>query len=184
MPDSITEIAHDIFSRCVSLISVDTSEQVFAKFKYDDQYLIISNFARQYFARQYNTNNIYTKKEINQYKNFIILTKDKLLSILTVNLQLEQQKGRAVYRRKSNEQVIEEFIKTYVLSIIQNKPLLYFMCYNMDNAFTVNELDWLIKISCEIGEIEITTLLLEYKNNHIGYIDPLDEFNLDDHKTK
>ncbi len=50
----------------------------------------------------------------------------------------------------------------------------------MDNAFTANELDELIKVSTEIGEVETTCLLMGYEHNHFGDWNYLDNLNLDE----
>lgn len=168
IPDSLLKIGYNVFFACDNLINVNTSEQVFAKFKYDDQYLIVSNFARQYYS-----NNIYTKNEINKYKNFIMIAKEKIL--LLKNNSINE---KIIYAWPESK---EEKIKKYIISIIQNKELLNFMCNNMENAFTVKELDELIKVSVEIGEVETTALLMDYKNNLFEFQKPLDNdnFNLE-----
>lgn len=164
LPEGIN-ISCGPFNECTGLINVRTSEKIFSRFTYDTQILIISNF-----VRQYNTNNIYTEEEINRYKIFIKLIKNRTF------------KGYELYSRKSRKEIIKE----YMTIIIQNKELLYFMCNNMDNAFTTKEVDELIKLSVEIGELETTTLLINYKNNHFGFQKPLDndELNLTDYSKE
>lgn len=169
LPKNI-KIGYNAFYGCTNLINVNANEQVFNKLCYDDQYLIISNF-----IRQYNNNNIYTEDDINKYIKFILLTKKQLLQMIETVIQDIQKYGSSWF---------ENSIEEYLSRILQNKPLLYFMCNNMDNAFISTEIDELIKLSVKIGEVETTALLLEYKDKHFGYTNPLDEYNLDDNKTK
>lgn len=166
IPDNVLDIEYATFWDCTNLINVKASEQTFEKFKYDDQYLVVSNFARQYYS-----NNIYTEEEKNRYKNFITIAKKKFL-LLKNNLIKENIMN--MYSSKSREEIIRE----YIISIIQNKPLLQFMFDEMDNVFTASELIELIRLSVEIHETEITAFLMDYKERHFGHENPLDNDDL------
>lgn len=159
IPKNVAEINYLTFGNCINLINVQTSEQIFNKINYEEQYLFTSNFARQYY-----TNNIYNDNDINRYKHFIIIAKKQLLLKLNEILKIKKYCIEA-----EGKELIEKFLKCYILPIIQNKELLYFMCNNMNNAFTTKEVDELIKLSIEMGEIETTGFLLDYKNNHFGF---------------
>lgn len=164
-----------IFMGCYNLINLNASKQVFSKLNYDDQCLIVSNF-----IRQYNANNIYTEDDINKYKEFIMLTKERMLSEVILSCFVRDENGEIAYICKINSK--EELLKRIVSPIINNKLLLQFMKNNnIDNILTAEEIDNLIHISSKIGEVETTALLLEYKNKHFEYANPLNEFNLGDY---
>lgn len=71
------------------------------------------------------------------------------------------------------------------ISLIKGNFLLDVM-HNGNISFTAQQLDELIKLSVEIGEVETTTLLINYKNNHFGFQKPLDndELNLTDYSKE
>lgn len=178
LPENIIEISYGTFVDCSKLIKFNASEKTFDVLTYLDKYSIISNF-----ANQYNTNNIYTNEDIKRYKKFILLTKKELLRIIEDKILEEyiQQKMQRIqnigsYKGKTTDKIV----KKHLSLIIKNRPLLYFMCNDMDNAFTANELDELIKVSAQIGEVETTGLLMDYKHNHFGDGNYLDSLNLDE----
>lgn len=164
----LERVGYDIFENCINLVNINVSEDFFARLELDTQKFLILNF-----IKQYNLKNIYTENEINRYKKYILITKEFLLRMVQNLIEAAKE---LEYRK---EKIIEE----YILPIINEKTLLNFMCNNMGNVLTAKEVDNLIHISGKIGEVETTALLLEYKNNYIGYTNPLDEFSLDD-KTK
>ncbi len=162
----------NIFKNCSNLINVKVSEETFKQLNYDDRYLIISNFVRQYY-----NNNIYNKDEIDRYKRFILLTiKKPLCDFIKHYYNISESKKQQM----NDGGYFEYLLDKYLLPIIKNTPLLYFMCNDMDNAFTANELDELIKVSTEIGEVETTCLLMGYEHNHFGDWNYLDSLNLDE----
>lgn len=171
IPNSVEGIDSDIFERCLNLINLKTSEQVFDKLYFADQYLVISNFIKKYSDK-----NTYTKDDINRYKKFILLTKRKWLLDLEYNVRMMTEHEKAFGEYILDEKM-EQIIKHYILPIIKDKTLLYFLLNNMGTFFTFEEICKLIDISVKFQEVESTALLLNYRNKHFEYQNSLDELN-------
>lgn len=151
---------YSIFEGCTKLININATTYVFNKFGNRDKYIIVGNF-----VKRYNINNTYSKEDINKYKDFMMLTKRYVLSNIS--------------------RVIESLLgfidMNYLIKYIKEAffPIIYFMCNNMDNAFTVKELEELIKISVKMRETETTGFLMDYKEKHFGHENPLDKWDLE-----
>lgn len=117
------------------------------------------------------------------------------IDLLAIDLKLISLNTAIKNYKNKKQKYSEQYIKEVINFIIENKmsiikfslderilplDLIHFMLNDMGNLYTSEEIDTLLKLTKE-EDVEIKTMLLEYKNKYLGFNQSwLDKLTLDD----